>query len=674
MTKPRTFATFLSMGCEPPRSTNFVTAMDTNQTRSLCAVSTSGTVGSMPRRPRENAAVEIHGVAAVRPQVGRDLGAARAAAARADDRPVLRDLVQPRGNLGHRNVAGRETGTGDGELARLAHVENAGRLPRVQYGLQLLDGHERTLRRASVTIESPSHAGRISQRTLHRFQPRRGALRVRGGPHPSGPPEGRGDPPRRGRTAAQDRPSPREPEPRRPLGGALPPPSRRPQDRAQGGRSGRQGAEGVGRRSRRASARPSSCARPPACGRRSTSSRPRWSSRSGSPGPRPTSRPPRRSTSSSSTPARCCAGAARSPSRRTRASFPRRSTSPLGAGAVIPPWNFPNAILTGMTSAALVAGNAVVLKPASDTPLIAWRVFTLLEEAGVPAGALNYLPGPGSEVGDLLVEHAQTRFISFTGSKAGRARRSTRRRPRSRRASAGSSASSSRWAARTSSSSTRTRTSTSPSRRSSRRRSDSRARSARRARARSSTGGSTGASWTPSSRGPRSSRRGRRAIRKNFMGPVASERQFKTVTDYIKVGRRESKLGDGRHVARTRRNFVAPTVFYDVKPTGAHLPGGDLRAGPRHHRGEGLRDARSRSRTRASTASRARTSAATAAASLEAKKRLHCGNLYINRKCTGALVGVHPFGGFDMSGTDSKAGGRDYLGLFLQAKSISEKL
>ena len=97
--------------------------------------------------------------------------------------------------------------------------------------------------------------------------------------------------------------------------------------------------------------------------------------------------------------------------------FPETLYVALGAGAVIPPWNFPNAILTGMTSAALVAGNAVVLKPASDTPLIGWRVFTLLEEAGVPAGALNYLPGPGSEVGDLLVEHAQTRFISFTGSK-----------------------------------------------------------------------------------------------------------------------------------------------------------------------------------------------------------------------------------------------------------------
>ena len=58
----------------------------------------------------------------------------------------------------------------------------------------------------------------------------------------------------------------------------------------------------------------------------------------------------------------------------------------------------------------------------------------------------------------------------------------------------------------------------------------------------------------------------------------------------------------------------------------------------------------------------------------KAKQRFHVGNLYINRKCTGAMVGAHPFGGFNMSGTDSKAGGRDYLSLFMQAKSIAEKI
>jgi 1-pyrroline-5-carboxylate dehydrogenase len=57
-----------------------------------------------------------------------------------------------------------------------------------------------------------------------------------------------------------------------------------------------------------------------------------------------------------------------------------------------------------------------------------------------------------------------------------------------------------------------------------------------------------------------------------------------------------------------------------------------------------------------------------------ARREFFVGNLYINRKCTGAIVGAHPFGGFNMSGTDSKAGGRDYLLLFLQAKSVAEKV
>src|ERR1044071_4106788 len=90
---------------------------------------------------------------------------------------------------------------------------------------------------------------------------------------------------------------------------------------------------------------------------------------------------------------------------------------PLGVGAVIPPWNFPLAIMTGMTTAAVVAGNCVVLKPSSDSPWIAYRFFALLEEAGMPPGVVNFLSGGGGEVGDPLIRHARIRFISFTGSK-----------------------------------------------------------------------------------------------------------------------------------------------------------------------------------------------------------------------------------------------------------------
>lgn len=90
---------------------------------------------------------------------------------------------------------------------------------------------------------------------------------------------------------------------------------------------------------------------------------------------------------------------------------------PLGVGVVIPPWNFPLAIMVGMTTAALVAGNTVVLKPASTTPVIAAKFMEILEDAGVPAGVVNFVPGSGSEIGDFLVEHTLTRFISFTGSR-----------------------------------------------------------------------------------------------------------------------------------------------------------------------------------------------------------------------------------------------------------------
>ncbi|HEX7616698.1 MAG TPA: L-glutamate gamma-semialdehyde dehydrogenase [Thermoanaerobaculia bacterium] len=352
--------------------------------------------------------------------------------------------------------------------------------------------------------------------------------------------------------------------------------------------------------------------------------------------------------------------------------FPETLYVPLGAGAVIPPWNFPNAILTGMTSAALVAGNGVVLKPASDTPLIAWKVFMLLEEAGVPDGALNYLPGPGSEVGDLLVEHPGTRFISFTGSKQVGLTINQK---------AAAVAKGQRWIKRVvlemggkdfilvdedadfdfavS-------------------------------QVVASAFGFQGQKCSACSRAIVHRRLYRRFVdavvaktakltqgptrdQKNFLGPVASEKQFKTVTNYIKVGKREAKLGTGGTWNGRVGNFVAPTVFYDVKPTARIFreeifgPVLGIIEAKDFESGIALANASEYGLT-GSYFGRDR------ARIVEAKKRLHCGNLYINRKCTGALVGVHPFGGFDMSGTDSKAGGRDYLGLFLQAKSISERL
>ncbi len=90
---------------------------------------------------------------------------------------------------------------------------------------------------------------------------------------------------------------------------------------------------------------------------------------------------------------------------------------PLGVGAVISPWNFPLAIMAGMTVAAIVCGNTVILKPSSDSPTIAAKFFELLEDAGCPKGVVNFCPGSGATFGQGVVEHPKTRFIAFTGSR-----------------------------------------------------------------------------------------------------------------------------------------------------------------------------------------------------------------------------------------------------------------
>jgi 1-pyrroline-5-carboxylate dehydrogenase len=90
---------------------------------------------------------------------------------------------------------------------------------------------------------------------------------------------------------------------------------------------------------------------------------------------------------------------------------------PLGVGAVIPPWNFPCAIMAGMTLASIVSGNTVVLKPSSDSPTIAAKFVELLEECGMPEGVVNFCPGAGASFGDAIVAHPKTRYIAFTGSR-----------------------------------------------------------------------------------------------------------------------------------------------------------------------------------------------------------------------------------------------------------------
>jgi len=159
----------------------------------------------------------------------------------------------------------------------------------------------------------------------------------------------------------------------------------------------------------------------------------------------------------------------------------------------------------------------------------------------------------------------------------------------------------------------------------------------------------------------------------NTLGPVASERQYKSVNHYIGIGKKEARLVAGGTTDGSRGNFIRPTVFANVSVK--HRIFQEEIFGPV------LAITESKDLDRAISLANATEFGLTGSyfgldrqKILRAKRELFCGNLYVNRKCTGALVGVHPFGGFNMSGTDSKAGGRDYLGLFMQAKLVSEKL
>ena len=345
---------------------------------------------------------------------------------------------------------------------------------------------------------------------------------------------------------------------------------------------------------------------------------------------------------------------------------------PLGVGAVIPPWNFPLAILCGMTSAAVVAGNTVVLKPSSDAPTIAYRFMEVLEEAGMPAGVVNFITGPGAEIGDYLVQHPMTRFVAFTGSrdvglgiseKAARPRKGQIWIKRSILEMGGKDAIMVAADADL----------------------DAAAEGVV-----SSAFGYSGQKCSACSRAivdasiyepfieklvarTRSIVVGDPADPGTVMGPVVNEKALGKIMSYIETGRTEGRIVSGGEPGPTDGHYVQPTIFADVDgrarlaqeeifgPVLAVIKCRDFEDGLRI-----VNDTEYGLTGSVYTASPKNVEAA--------KRRFHVGNLYINRKCTGALVGAHPFGGFNMSGTDSKAGGRDYLLLFTQAKVISRKI
>ncbi len=345
---------------------------------------------------------------------------------------------------------------------------------------------------------------------------------------------------------------------------------------------------------------------------------------------------------------------------------------PMGVGVIIPPWNFPLAIMAGMTAAGIVTGNTVVTKPAEQSSVIAAKFFEVLEDASVPPGVANFLPGLGEEVGDLLTGHPLVRFVSFTGSREVglhiNERVATHRGEK--------------WLKR----------------------------------AVLEMGGKdcivvdedadldSAAEGVVAAafgfQGQKCSACSRLVAHKTIydtlldrvvaraktltqgdptqenvnMGAVIDGDADRKIRSYIEIGKSEGRLvlGGGKPANPGAGHFIDATIVADVDS--------NARIAQEEIFGPALAVIRADSFDHALEIANGTEYGLTGALyscdrmKLErARHEFQVGNLYLNRKCTGAFVDVQPFGGFNMSGTDSKAGGRDYLHHFLLAKSIAER-
>jgi 1-pyrroline-5-carboxylate dehydrogenase len=345
---------------------------------------------------------------------------------------------------------------------------------------------------------------------------------------------------------------------------------------------------------------------------------------------------------------------------------------PLGVGVVIPPWNFPLAILVGMTVASLVTGNTVIVKPSSETPTIAAKFAEVLLEAGFPENSFTLLTGSGAAVGDVLVQHPKTRFISFTGSRdvglrvnelAAKAQPGQIWIKRVIAEMGGKDAIIVDGDADVDSAVTGVL---------------------------ASAFGYQGQKCSACSRAIVHDRVYNEFVEKlgakaktikmgpsddpgNYMGPVISANARKTILQYIAAGKQEGRVVAGGDAPQDGGYFIPPTIIADVDSK--------ARIFQEEIFGPVLAVTRARDFDHALELANDSIYGLTGAVYSnnpehlrKARDQFHVGNLYFNRKCTGAMVGAHPFGGFNMSGTDSKAGGPDYLLLFVQAKSVATKV
>ncbi|MEC5424342.1 L-glutamate gamma-semialdehyde dehydrogenase [Virgibacillus sp. C22-A2] len=343
---------------------------------------------------------------------------------------------------------------------------------------------------------------------------------------------------------------------------------------------------------------------------------------------------------------------------------------PLGVGVVISPWNFLFAIMAGTTTAAMVSGNTVLLKPASTTPVIAYKLMEVLEEAGMPAGVVNYIPGPGSEVGDYLVDHPRTRFVSFTGSRDV----GTRIFERAAKVQEGQ-----KWLKRTIIEMGGKDTIVVDNEADLELAAQSIVQSAF---------GFSGQKCSACSRAvihedvydqvkdrvaelTKELSAGDPYDNSHFMGPVIDQGAYDKISSYIEIGKKEGKLLAGGDGDDSKGWFINPTVFADVDPNARIMQeeifGPVVALTKAKDFDEAIEIANN---TDYGLTGAVITNNRTHQE--QARQDFHVGNLYFNRGCTAAIVGYQPFGGFNMSGTDSKAGGPDYLIHHMQGKTTSE--
>lgn len=344
---------------------------------------------------------------------------------------------------------------------------------------------------------------------------------------------------------------------------------------------------------------------------------------------------------------------------------------PLGVGVVISPFNFPIGILTGMAFSAVVTGNAIILKPSDRTPACAFQVLSIAHEAGLPREVIQLLTDEKADIGKYLVEHPQVRFISFTGSKKvglDIIESAAKVRPGQK------------WIKKVIA--------------------EMGGKDAivvdGECNLEEAVSGVTAAAF--GFQGQKCSACSRvivdQRVYKPFVeklvarvqklkvgdpaepstdvGPLISKAALDKASTYLEIGKTEGRMLAGGKMHSEEGYFLEPTVIEDVHP--------EARIAQEEIFAPVLAVIRSKNfedslRIANNTEYGLTGSVYTQNESHidRAKKEFYAGNLYINRKCTGAFVGVHPFGGFNMSGTDAKAGGPDYLKLLTEAKTISQK-